>query len=578
MISSRFIFERTHLPILLTFVFSGCTSEIGSHSEAQNPKPQSTPGDLNTSQTNRPKALCAADRPAAATHMQRLTRYEYVNTLSDLLGSNVLGELEGGLMELPRDRIGKEFDRLSQDVTATHVRSYFNLAEAIGDYYANNRAARTALFPCLGNNDPGDACIVEFINAFVPLVYRRPLEHDDSDTLKKSYDLGRETDHATGVSYLMATAFSAPDFLFRIEVGDDVQPSGSLTDWELASRLSYFAWGRPPDEDLRNAAALGELSTPQGLEKQVNRLLAHRHAKAHLKHFYRQWLGLDHLSGIEGVPEHIIAKEQTAGLDSAMEEEMNRLLDYIIWEQNGSFADLMRTNVSFISSPSLAEIYDVPFPNSADTPVLLDESKRSGILTRLAFLGNAEATNLPIHRGAGIRINFLCNNLKLPDNIPDEEFAPPPFRPTDTTRDRVSKQTSRDACIGCHSLINSAGFAFENFDAVGRYRTHEAIFDSKNQMVNELPINATVDTEGELSETSIAGAVEYSRALADSQAANRCFSTRLYEFSMARKAAQDDSCGIQELTQTLLTKDGSILETMKRYTLLPEFRSLERGE
>jgi hypothetical protein len=288
--------------------------------------------------------------------------------------------------------------------------------------------------------------------------------------------------------------------------------------YDVASRLSFGLWDSLPDEELRRAAAAGELATPEQVARQAERMVADPRAWNKLREFLLLWLKVDQTPELAKNPKKI--PEFDAAVASDLRTSLELFLKNTAWGEKADYRDLMLSDRLFLNG-RLAKIYGTNLP--ADAPfqaVTRPLSERSGVLTQpyllscFAYLD----TSSPIHRGVLIARNLLGRTLRPPPAA----FTPlsPDLHPNLTTRQRVALQTKQSPCNTCHSLINPLGFTLERYDAIGRLREKE----------NGQPIDATGSyrsRSGKL--VKFSGAQEMARYLANSEEAHAAFVEKLFQ-------------------------------------------------
>ncbi len=323
---------------------------------------------------------------------------------------------------------------------------------------------------------------------FAGRAYRRPLTEAESQDLRALYGKMRkqEIPHDEAFRLLLARVLVAPAFLYRVEKPGPGAGQGPISDWEVASRLSYFLWSTQPDEELRQAAAAGRLSDPKTLVAQMRRMLHDPKTRRLATEFACQWLHIvdfDHLD--EKSERHF---PTFAGLRGAMYEESIQFFTDL-FQNDGSVLDILNADYTFLNEP-LAKHYGIPLrqasqpagqPASADPRSgwhRVDGIKqygRGGILgqaTTLAKQSGASRTS-PILRGNWISEVLLGERLPRPPKgvpvLPEDEAA------TDglTVRQLVEKHSSDAKCAVCHRRIDPFGFSLEGFDAIGRRRAKD---------------------------------------------------------------------------------------------------------
>lgn len=367
------------------------------------------------------------------------------------------------------------------------------------------------------------ACADAFVDDFAPRAWRRPLAPDERSVMRDLFQSGMDGGtFFDGLRMALEYTLQSPDFLYHVELGTPTDDPRlfRLTDFELASRLSYLAWGTPPDEELWQAAERGELHTEAQVRAQAERLFRDPRARATVRSFYEQWLQLEQMESLTKDTE--LFPEFDSDVRAAMREETRAYLDRMIWEEGATFRDVL-TSRRTVLPPALAPLYDVPALTDTDWVDLPPE--RMGLLTHPSLLAvNAKSNgHSPVRRGVFVLDRILCAEPSPPPEGVD--FSAVERSTARTTRERFAEHTSNAACSSCHRNIDPIGFTFESFDGIGRFRTHE----------NEVPIDATggVPPLG-IEPGELDGAVELSQALADSDEVSRCLTRHWARHGLGR--------------------------------------------
>ena len=311
----------------------------------------------------------------------------------------------------------------------------------------------------------------DFCKRFVELAFGYPLSVEQQQFYLDSY-FEQEEDLETAVKQILILTLKSPRFLYP---GLGVDLAGS-DQFAIASRLAYTLWDCPPDRQLLDAAAAGELATEQQIAEHARRMLQDLRASAKLQSFFRYWLDLD--------GDHDLTKDeqQFAGFDAALiadlERSLERFVEQVVWSDESDFRRLLLED-SLLLNDRLADFYGAPaaseneFAEVEFSEVKLEEMPRAGVLTHpylLAALAHRHTTS-PIHRGVFVLRRILGRSLRSPPDAID--LLDESLHPDLSTRQRIELQTRPDSCQTCHALINPLGFALENYDAVGRFRDSE---------------------------------------------------------------------------------------------------------
>ena len=320
------------------------------------------------------------------------------------------------------------------------------------------------------------ACAADILRRLAERAYRRPLAVDDPAlaTLLAFYSAGRaEGSFDAGIQRAVARVLVDPEFIFRFEAEPADLPAGAvypLSDVELASRLSFFLWSSIPDEPLLAAAAAGELSQPEILEREVRRMLADPKADALVANFASQWLGLRQLDTVSPS-----SGEFDGNLRQSFRKE-TELLFATVLREDLSVVELLSANYTFVDE-RLARHYGLPGVRGSRFRRVEIGEERRGLLGHGSILTVTSAPNRtsPVKRGQWI----LANLLGVPPPPPPEgvetnldETAPAGTAPT-TMRERLSRHMADPSCAACHNLMDPLGFALENFDFIGQWRDAE---------------------------------------------------------------------------------------------------------
>jgi len=453
-----------------------------------------------------PEALSCEDEPGAR-RIWRLTHAEYDRTILDLVDVDLAA---GTSFAADVSVDGFRNDAEALTVSSLLADQYRTAAEDIA-------AAVTVddLLPCSPEEDGASMCSVRFIVDFGQQAFRRPLNQDEVEAYTALWaNVASEDDFDTGIRWVITAMLQSPHFLYRSELGllnDD--GLWSLTDWEVATELSYLLWGTMPDADLFEAAEAGTLGTRAEIRDQVERMAADPRTLDTAASFVRTWLQLDLLQTVsrEGLSDDLRA---------SMLDETDLLVTDIA-EIGGTLEDLMRSRVTHVDE-TLRDHYGY----ESTGWVTLDGETGGGLLTQGSVLTTyALATgSSPIHRGVLVRERMLCEDLPPP---PAElDTSPPEVDPSLSTRDRYAEHSDNPACASCHDKIDPIGFGFESFDGLGRYREMDGVH----------PVDATGDVDGD----GFDGLSELAEVLLDDSRFRSCFVETWRRWGTGGESCADD--------------------------------------
>lgn len=524
-----------------------------------------------------PPADCNTIRPPdpGPALIRRLNHVEYDNTIRDLIGED-LRPSEGFLPD--EEFLGFDNQAASLQISPLHAEQYMMTAELV----AERVALRLDEFvDCARPDADADrACLRTFISDFGLHAWRRPLEAAEVDGLAGLYDAAADLDppqFETAVKLVVQALLESPNFLFRIEVGEpfdalrlDVPPGEDptrlrLTDWEMASRLSYLLWKTMPDATLLEAAARGELLTGDQIRAQAHRLLGHANARPALLDFFDQWLRYEETSHITRDPAYY--PDFQPEHRELLVAESRTFITNLLWGESRDLRALFGASYTFVNE-TLAAFYGIPGVDGEQFQrVELDPSQRAGILTQGAVMAATAKPNMtsPVFRGQYIRERVLCTPLPPPPpNIP---VVPPSPDPSSSTRAKFEEHDRNPACAGCHRLMDPIGYGFENFDAVGRWRTEE----TGHPIDASCELAETLDADG-----VYANAADMARALAESEQVQRCVVTQFFRYAHGRGETLADLCAIDDLYQSYASHGFDFVALVEHLTTTEAFRFRRR--
>ena len=333
--------------------------------------------------------------------------------------------------------------------------------------------SRRRIFSCLpANLDEEPACAQQILSSLARRAYRRPVSESDVQGLVEFYNQGRlDGGFEGGIQFALERVLVSPDFLFRIEQDPaDAQPGAmyAISDIELASRMSFFLWSSPPDDELLNLAERGALREPGMLEQQVQRMMADPRADAFIKNFVGQWLYLRNLEDF--YPDPAAFPEFDENLRTALQRETELFIDDQI-RSDASLLDLLSADYTFVNE-RLARHYGIPgVYGSRYRKVTVDGNQRGGLL---GHGGLMMVTSYPNRTSPVLRGKFVLENLlggpppEPPPNVPALETS------SDgkilTMREAMVMHRENPACRVCHAAMDPIGFSLENYDVVGKWR------------------------------------------------------------------------------------------------------------
>jgi hypothetical protein len=337
--------------------------------------------------------------------------------------------------------------------------------------------SRRRVFVCRpANPDEEESCAERILSTLMRRAYRRPVTNSDRQRPMDFYRNARaEEGFEAGIESAMSAVLVSPEFLFRVEQ----DPAGAapntvyrISDLALASRISFFLWSSIPDDELLGSAIDGELHKPKVLEKQVRRMLADPRSDNLASNFAEQWLYLRNLESL--TPDLRLFPDFDDNLRQAFRKETELFLEDAL-RNDRSVLNLLQANYTFLNE-RLAKHYGIPhvYGSRFRRVALREDDNRGGLLRQgsvLMVTSYATRTS-PVIRGKWILENILGTPPPPPlPNVP--ALKDNTVSATLSARERLAEHRANASCASCHNLMDPAGFALENFDAIGRWRTVE---------------------------------------------------------------------------------------------------------
>jgi hypothetical protein len=506
--------------------------------------PSQTPAGPTPTTPSNPDDPAQAEE--SASPIRRLSHVEYWNTLRDLFPSLAITKLELAANETI-DGFSNHWDALQPSDLL--IGQYYDSATGIASALTSADIAELSSCTDL-------SCASQFVAEFGQRAFRRPLTDEEIASFAAVFesDGPAAEDFETGVRLTVVSMLQSASFLYRPEfgVGEVVDARKELDSFEAATRLSYFLWASMPDEALFEAAASGGLREPDGMQAQVQRMLSDERARDGAITFFSEWLKLAKVNTSLKLPED----NWDETFRAEVHESAVRFVYDNVFVNDGTLADLM-TSREYVATPRVASLLGVEASGDTWTNVDVDPTQRAGILTHPAFLaahGYGEYPS-PVLRGVYVMDRILCAPPQPPPGnvnmvLPQTDEAEPR-----TNREAYDLATDGDACQGCHRLINPFGFAFENYDTLGRYRTTD----------NGLE----VDASGSALQFTFTNGVDLAQQFAESDVVRQC---------AVRKALNYGFGGSPLAADTAMRNDIAEAFTEKNYSLKGLFEAIASHE
>ena len=537
---------------------TGCVGDISRGPDPQAGDPDSKqppgigPGGGSGGSEPRPPGSSApspapSERPAAAevqtTRFARLSHEQWENTVRDLLRLPAAPGLAAKFSSDVSGTFGNDGESLA--VSDSLRTDYQTAAEVLSLKVTRDPALLGRLAPAGSAGDlqsRGQA----FVRSFGLRAYRRPLDDAEVTAYGGLFAQGPAVlpgvePFAAGAQLVIEAMLQSPHFLYRTEL---TTGSGRvrLGAYEIAAKLSYALASTMPDDELFAAAAADRLATHAQVSAQAERLLGRGAGPSET--FHRELFQLD---GLDVEKDAKVFPEWKPAWLSSITQESRLFLGEIFGNGRG-LAELFTAPFTFVDA-TLAPLYGVKAPAGGGfARVELDAGKRAGFLTQIAFLAKDGLSDPePIRRGAFINHALLCLDLVPPPGATED--APDPPAGARTNRERVTAVTSAPLCASCHhGMINPAGFAFENYDAIGRWRDTE----------NGVPINASDTYAFASGAKSFKNAIEFSARLAESPEVHECYTRNWFKYLHGRGARPQDDAFVKWLAERSLRQRDSL--------------------
>jgi len=454
--------------------------------------------------------------------MRRLNRTQYNNTVRDLLGTTLTPATS-----FPADDLLYGFDNIGEalNVSTLLFEGYDSAARAlVDDLFARTTSEAYARFISCDVASAGATCASQILQTFATQAWRRPVLPEEIAPFAGLVALAATPDE--GLRLAMQMVLSSPAFMFRLEfdANPDAFESHPLTDYEVASRLSYLLWDSMPDSALFAAAAGGTLQTDAGLTTELERMLSDAKADAFIDDMAGMWLHGRKLATLDR--DYTLYPTWDDELRSAMQQETKSFFTEF-FTMDLPVKQMLTANFSF-ANQRLAEHYGITGPTGTDLERvdLTGSTQRLGILTQGTFLTSTSRSTrtAPVLRGKWVLDQLLCTPPPPPpaDVVADLEAAN--FEGL-TLRERLELHKQAGAsCYSCHAVMDPIGLGLENYDAIGAYRTEDP--------------DGAIDPSGEIPGTPpqpFSGALELAQILASDPRVERCLTQQVMTYGLGTK-------------------------------------------
>jgi hypothetical protein len=523
-------------------VFEKVLRNLQTHEMPPEGRPQPTLAEreLISGWINQQFFTCDCDHPdPGRVTIRRLNRAEYNNTIRDLVGVDFRPA-----DDFPADDSGYGFDNIGDVLSLLPVllEKYLLAAEGIVEAAMKNPETRKRLFIREPLPDAEREGAREIIASFATRAFRRPATVEETGRLLKLFESARASGESfeNGIRMAAQAILISPHFLFRGELQpnpDNPAAVHPVDDYALASRLSYFLWSTMPDEELFRHAERGTLR--RNLEAQVKRMLKDPKAKAFSENFAGQWLQLRNLKLVAPDPKQFPNFDDE--LREAMQQETELFFEHVLREDR-SVMEFIDADYTFLNE-RLARLYGIDGVKGEQfRRVALKRSARGGLLTQASVLtitSNPTRTS-PVKRGKWVLENILGTPPPPPPpNVPELEESHE-AELTGTLRQRMEQHRDNPNCASCHARMDPIGFGFENFDAIGAWRTKDGEF--------------AIDASGKLtSGEAFDGPAEFKAILLKQKRDEyvRCLAEKVLTYALGRGLEYYDKCAVDQIAKNV---------------------------
>lgn len=414
------------------------------------------------------------------------------------------------------------------------------------------------------SDDADDVCVRDILERFAERAFRRPVTAQEIDKLMSFVALAKSNGDTVegGIQLALRAILTSPHFLFRVEV--DPEPASAsahpLSDYELASRLSYFLWSSMPDDALFAAAKQGLLQDPAQIRAQVERMLDDPRADQLVTNFAGQWLYTRNLR------DHQPDAAAFPGFDEQLRASMKTETELFFREfLKGDLPVGQMLNADFTYlDDRLAAHYGLPPVGEEFTRVKLDDKARGGLLSQgsiLTVTSFATRTS-PVKRGKWVLTQLLCSEPPPPP--PGVEGLKQETVPTGSTRDRLEAHRQNPACAACHNIMDPLGFGLEHYDGIGAWRDDE----------NGFPVDATGTMPTGETFDGVAG---LTAILADDTRFSTCVAEKLFTYALGRGRVKGDAPHLDHINEQFAAEGQRLRDLIAIIATSEPFR-LRRGE
>ena len=503
---------------------------------------------------------CSAGPQAAVVDGRRITSYEYANAIGAIFDGAVPPSTNYPAV-YGASVTGFTTETALSTVGAQTVQQIMVAAEDVAQSVV---AALPTMLPC--STTSADAtCAGTFVDKYARRAYRRTLQADERSLLLGVFTSSLQSDpsFADAIALMTDAMLQSPKFLYVMEAAAPM--ARPLTSVEMASRLSFLFWDSIPDDTLLALADSDSLKTEESVLAQAQRLAASPNAKTTIARFFREWTGALEINTTNKDPgTYTFLTEAYA---ASMNESFDRFVEGELLGQ-GTLQSLLTSTDAWVDD-NMAQFFGVPPPGAGQwTKVTLDSSRYAGMTTQPVLMASLAhpATSSFVRRGKYVRKRLLCEQIGAPPPNAQTVFGTFMLPPNPTGKDVSAAILSDSQCAGCHSLMNPAGLAFENFDGIGRFQT-------------SYPSGKPIDPSGVLpgvgaknASLTFSNQIDLMQQLAAVPDVTACFDKQILRFALSRMDGPADACTLQTVGNAMTSSNGQMMSALMAMATSDAFR------
>lgn len=517
------------------------------------------PSDTGEPLVNGPMPEVAPPEPT----LRRLTATQYENVVVDLFGPGLVlpRSLEPDVEAEGLLQVGNA----SSSVSALGIERYEDAALLLAEQVTEDPERFDALMPCTPQSSDDAACAAELVERLGARAWRRPLTEDEIVRYAAVIsEIGAQSgSFETGALYGIAALLQSPHFLYRTEHGTSGgDGTRTLTDHELAARMSFLLWNGLPDDELLELAAQGQLQDDAVRVAQAQRMLDDPRASLGVRNLFDEVLELYELEHASKDP--LVYTHASNDLYAAAHEETMLLLEDIVLARDADIREILTADYTYIDR-RLAALYEIPAaqPDGFGLVVLDREDQRRGLLGHAStlLLHSYATRSSATLRGAFVRETLLCQTVSPPPANVDTSI-PEPDEDSPTMRERIAVHLEDPTCAGCHLYLDPIGLGLENFDGVGRWRRTEN--------------GGVIDPSGDVDGIEFTDAWDMGGAIAEHPEYVPCMTTHLYQYALGHRiVAADEGDYVDWLAVELQVNGYSLQSAILALVGSPAFTTVE---